>query len=382
MTLDVWILAGQSNMQGLALLGDPAPTLDNRVEVFSSAGQWTDATEPLHRLWESYTPVHRQLERARLPRESALLTDAELAAREATSPVGAGLGPSFASRLADLTGSRIGLVPSAHGGTTLEQWSPVDDGQPASTLYGSMLDRARRALSRESTRLGGLLWYQGESDALPARSATYGEAFAAWIERLRRDLGRQDLPIITVQLGRFAGPVDPAVLDEAAWDDIRESERALPRRVSGTAVVSAIDLELCDPIHIGAAGLARLGRRMAVLAAEGVTGPVVEAVQVSGTTPNGYLTLRLRCSGVHGSWIDAPRLTGFGIGDRGGRRIPGLEVIDARAEGTSIRILTSAVAMRELAGAHLFYGRGLDPDCAAVDSADLPLPAFAPIEIR
>ena len=59
-TLDTWILAGQSNMQGIGLLDTALPP-DDRVWAFTMAGNWEVATEPLHPLWKSYTPVHAEL---------------------------------------------------------------------------------------------------------------------------------------------------------------------------------------------------------------------------------------------------------------------------------------------------------------------------------
>ena len=81
-SLNVWVLAGQSNMQGYGWRrGALAP--DPRVRLFSSAGNWENAAEPLHRLWESYTPVHQDLMRLGMTEAERAMTDAELAAREA-----------------------------------------------------------------------------------------------------------------------------------------------------------------------------------------------------------------------------------------------------------------------------------------------------------
>ncbi|MBC8008617.1 MAG: hypothetical protein H7067_00795 [Burkholderiales bacterium] len=54
---DIWVLAGQSNMQGY---GDLATGLRRAPEVFARcmAGVWGPAEEPLHVLEESPDPVH------------------------------------------------------------------------------------------------------------------------------------------------------------------------------------------------------------------------------------------------------------------------------------------------------------------------------------
>ena len=57
------------------------------------------------------------------------------------------------------------------------------------------------------------------------------------------------------------------------------SQRRLPERVPNTAVVSVIDLELDDLIHVGTQGLKRAGQRLARIAQRELFG------QVGATTP-------------------------------------------------------------------------------------------------
>jgi sialate O-acetylesterase len=386
--LDTWVLAGQSNMEGFAPLSDRSAPPDDRVEVLSSAGEWTDAREPLHRIWQSYTPVHRELYRSALPPGGTPPTDDEVAdAMAGDGRIGAGLGPAFASRIADVTGSRVGLIPAAHGGTTLEQWTPGyagHDRASTSTLYGSLLGRVARARSREGVALRGVLWYQGESDATLRRSVDYGERFARWVAELRHDLALPDLPVFAVQLGRFTGLEGPE-LTERSWDRVRESQRTAPQRTPGLAIASAIDLELSDPIHIGATGLDRLGVRLAMLAIEGGAGPDVELVEAAGVNGVGHLVLRVRCRDVRGGWRGLPRIPGFRLCESDGTPVRRVAVVDAAVDPldpSSILVTTSALAAGELAGVHLSYGQGFDPVCVATDERDLPLPAFAAQPVR
>jgi len=152
-----------------------------------------------------------------------------------------------------------------------------------------------------------------------------------------------------------------------------------------TAVVSAVDLGLSDPIHVGAPGLARLGRRMALLALEHATGPDVERVESLGPGANGHLVLRVRCTGVRGGWREGSHLPGFTLCDADGVAIGRLRVVDAQpdpGDRSSILVVTSPLDPAELAGVRLSYGQGFDPVCLAVDEADLPLPAFGPQPIE
>ena len=142
---DVWVLAGQSNMQGYAWL-DGALVPDERVWSFTSAGAWGIAEEPLHRLWESFTPVHQEMMRLWLPEEEKGISDAENARRENESrKLGAGLGISFAAAMADELGTSIGLIPAAHGGASLDQWGPSIKDLGGRSLYGAMLERIEKA---------------------------------------------------------------------------------------------------------------------------------------------------------------------------------------------------------------------------------------------
>lgn len=387
---EIWILAGQSNMEGLGWEDDPQlnNAVDPRTAVLTMSGEWGDATEPLHPLWESYTPVHARLMRPGIPVEDQALTDVELAHKSRGRRLGAGLGPAFASRLADLSGAPLGLVPAAHGGTTLEQWKRGFEGEAAdstATLYGSLLDRVRLALQKPGARLAGMLWYQGESDATAMRSHDYGDRLAVFIADVRRDLGDESLPVLLVQLGRFTAPIAGGEIDERSWDRIREAQRLLPGSVSHTATVSAVDLGLTDAIHVGTAGLRRLGRRLAEVAHGDLRAPQPERVELIEPTAHGLQRVRLWCSGVSGAWAPASAMSGFVLCDVDGVPIDRLRVVDAApavGHPGAIDIVTSTTSTIELAGISLGYGQGFDPVCRAVDERDLPLPTFRAIAVE
>jgi sialate O-acetylesterase len=384
--MDVWILAGQSNMQGCGVLCDAALCLesasDERIWSFSTAGEWQIAQEPLHRLWESYTPVHQNFMRQHLTEDDKQLSNEEIAARDARDrTTGAGLGLAFAQSMADARGNAIGLIPAAHGGTTLEDWNFNRKDQGGASLYGAMLDRVRKARETADFKLRGVLWYQGESDCGEESASNYGERLEAWVGAMRADLGIADLPFIQVQLGRVLSAPSQApdtFWQGRHWEAVREAQRNLSERVPNTATVSAIDLGLCDAIHIDTPGLIRLGKRMARLATDLKAVPRLKDVRSIPPQPNGFPRVQVRCEGVSGGWNPKTHLSGFEIRNAQNELHPDLFLIAVNvdaADPTSINLVLSGQPNDEV---RIGYGLGLNPYCNTVDDADMPLPAFAP----
>ena len=194
-------------------------------------GKWAQAEEPLHWLVDSPDPVHSGDPKTRAERS---------AEEHKTRTKGAGLGLPFAVAMVEQTGVPIGLVACAHGGTSMEQWNPAKKGEGGNSLYGSMLRQVQLA----GGKVKGVLWYQGESDAIGGEAwKVYPKVFADFIAAVRSDFGQPELPFYYVQIGRFVTGGDPK-----GWNAVQDAQRRLPERVPNTAVVSVIDLEL-DDVH-------------------------------------------------------------------------------------------------------------------------------------
>ena len=387
MTRDVWLLIGQSNMQGCGLLRE-ATAPDPRVFNFSSAGQWETAQEPLHRLWESYTPVHQDLMRASFTTdEERARSDAEFAAAERENAVvGAGMGLPFGIAMADATGREIGLIAAAHGGTSLEQWNPNQKERGESSLYGAALSRVKRALgSCPTARLRGALWYQGESDALLDFSDDYGARLNALIDALRDDLKMPELPFIAVQLGclrQTPTEAENVRAQEKHWDEVREQTAQLPDDTPHCAVVAAIDLGLIDQIHIDTAGLVRLGKRAALqalsLCSDGVdAAPRVVKIE-KADHPYGFGSLRLNCENVSGGWNPRRNLSGFSLHTPDGAIHPHQRIIAANAAQDDARVLELTITLPPDENLRLGYGLGFMPYANATDDRDMALASFLP----
>jgi sialate O-acetylesterase len=241
---DLWVLAGQSNMQGVGDLVDVTPPSE-RVMALGMDGKWVAAEEPLHWLVDSPDPVHSGKPDDREARSRAEHRD---------RTKGAGLGLPFGVALAGATNVPVGLVVCAHGGTSMAQWDPAKKEEGGNSLYGSMLRQVKLA----GGKVRGVLWYQGESDASATAAPKFAETFTKFIGAVRSDFGQPELPFYYVQIGRFVFTGDPQ-----GWNIVRDAQRLIPDRVRGTAVVASIDLELDDAIHVGTPGLKRGGGRRA-----------------------------------------------------------------------------------------------------------------------
>ena len=286
---DLWVLAGQSNMQGVGDLVDVTPP-HPQVMMLGMDGKWKPAEEPLHWLVDSPDPVHSLDPKTREQRS---------AREHKNRPKGAGLGLPFAAALTEATGVPIGLVICAHGGTSMAQWDPAKKDEGGKSLYGSML----RQFQHAGGKVKGVLWNQGESDANPEASKGFAHVFARFIAAVRSDFGQPELPFYLVQIGRFVR----ARATRGRWNTVQEAQRRLPERMPNTAVVSVIDLELDDAIHVGTQGMKRAGQRLARIALREQFG------HVGATTP----TLDRVARGPHNTLV--VKFKGVNMAGPGGR---------------------------------------------------------------
>jgi hypothetical protein len=354
---DLWILAGQSNMEGVGDLVDveaPHPL----VHSFQSREQWTPAEEPLHWLGESPRPVHHVI--------SGLPVPTEIPPRDPARTKGAGLGLTFAKMRAEQTGVPIGLVPAAHGGTSMQQWDPARKGQGGHSLYGATLERVKAV----GGKVAGILWYQGESDANPADAALYEARMTDLVQSFRADLVQPDLPFYYVQLGGFVS--DPFPESVSGWNRVRESQRTWQETLPNVGMVSAIDCGLDDGIHIDTLGLKSLGKRLAAVAA-GQPAPALAAVTFEPT--NGWL--RVSFANVQGGLQAAGRPAGFSLRDAVGNELPLIYKVTLDGPDALLKLTDPA----RLPGASLWYGWDLAPYCNVTDATGAAVPAFGPVRL-
>lgn len=226
-TLQVFLLAGQSNMAGRGTVDAQDRVVNPRVLALNESMKWAPAVDPLH--WD----------------KPAL--------------VGVGPGRAFGLALAARDpNARIGLVPAAVGGSPISSWEPgARDPATGTYPYDDALARIRIAMRDGKVR--AILWHQGESDATPTQSPVYEAKLRAVIARFRSDLGEPELPFIIGQLGQFDGR--PWTADVQRVD---AAHRAIAASVPNVAYVSSDGLrDKGDSLHFDAPSARTFGQRYA-----------------------------------------------------------------------------------------------------------------------
>lgn len=363
---DVWLLAGQSNMQGIGNMTG-APKTHPLIHSFSMRREWRKAAEPLHVLAESPDFCHNGGKQCSLEEGEELRK----------SPKGVGSGLFFARAMLERSGVPQGLICTAQGGTSMTQWTPRREIDGKVSLYGSLMN----SVEATGQPVAGMLWYQGESDAnakdLPHYTARMKELVAA----LRKDLRLPKLPWLTVQLARVFGARSGE--EDANWNQLQEQQRLLPRTIRNLAVVAAIDLPLDDNIHISAEGQARLAVRLAREADRLAYGNRRETrpPQLKPIPQAGGLGLSRRSLGmavdvgfdcVEGGLRSTGEPVGFALVDEAGKDLRGIYKITLHGNVARLHLGASPI------GARICYGLGAVPICNITDARDHSLPVFSP----
>jgi hypothetical protein len=232
----LFVLAGQSNMVGWAELPpEEERRRDPRIYVFGNDYRWRPGLEPVD--------------------------DARAQVDRVSEDRAAGFGPSMAFALESVArrpDTVLGLIPCAKGASSIEEWQRSLSDQ---TLYGSCLKRIRAA--EPMGEVAGVLFFQGEADALeptqarvPLHAADWAEWFTRLVSSLREDLGDAELPVVFAQIGTTTH-------GEAftAWESVKAQQASVAlRRVS---MIRTDDLDTFDGLHFTAESYRTIGQRFA-----------------------------------------------------------------------------------------------------------------------
>ncbi|QAT43791.1 sialate O-acetylesterase [Aminipila luticellarii] len=159
-----FLLIGQSNMAGRGFTNEVPPIYNERIMMLRN-GRWQMMNEPIH----------------------------------FDRPV-AGVGPaaSFAEAWCeDNEGEKIGLIPGAEGGSSIDEWA-IDG-----ALFRHAINEAQFAM--EDSKLGGVLWHQGENDSQDGKYKEYYQKIQRIFFQIRKELSAPDIPFIIGGLGDYLG---------------------------------------------------------------------------------------------------------------------------------------------------------------------------------
>jgi hypothetical protein len=259
--VDVYLLGGQSNMQGIGKLADlPADVPREPTDTFFWNGK---AFEPL--IVGTTRTSNRPDE---FGPEIGLATTLPANGRRhdlvkyAASGMPLHHGWNAATWVGDPPGpKRRSFYPGER---------PADPNQ--GTLYREMLIRFRAAIAAVKERgdtpaIRGFAWMQGEADAKHERSATdYAASLRRLRDRLATDLGVDALPLVFGQVL----PHEPAMARFTHRREIRDAMAAADERSGRPEAVPLARMVstegfglLSDTVHYDAAGQLALGRAFA-----------------------------------------------------------------------------------------------------------------------
>jgi len=356
---DLWILGGQSNMQGCGLRKSALPPIP-QVRAFFMDDRWAPAKDPLHNLWNAVDEAHRLIHWG-IP--------VEVPSR------GVGPGVAFGQAMYELTGVPQGLLACAHGGTTMSEWNPKLKQQGSKSLYGATV----RRLKKNGGKVAGVVWYQGCSDANVDAAPLYTKRMKELVAAFRRDCGDADLPFVAVQIANVYGPG----FDRASWNSVQDQERRLPDVIKRCNVVPAIDASYDDTIHLDGPSQHRLGKRLAramlaLITNDPVTRQPISMKKVTYRSNRmlGSMDITIEFDHVVGGLQATGRPMGFTLNSKAGETL----FYKTEIDGNKV-ILHSNVMAWDIEHKELWYGYGTMPYCNITDGADRALPVFGPINI-
>ena len=238
--IKVFILAGQSNMEGQAvadldgkdynngrgtlasLFDDPAKA--NRVKHLKNAqGEWAVRQD----VWVRYQRENRPLLAGPLGLGFSVYGDKHH------------FGPElqFGHVLGNHFDEQVLLVKTAWGGKSLyKDFRPPSSGGRVGPYYTKMLAEVRQALANLETdfpgsrgrgyELAGLVWYQGWNDGVDPKNAVpeYEQNLTNLIKDVRAEFQSPRLPVV---VGELTGPWVKA---PGAWATLRQAQAAVAAR--------------------------------------------------------------------------------------------------------------------------------------------------------
>lgn len=367
---DLWILAGQSNMEGVGHFtsSDWARVQNENIRALFMQDVWGKAKHPLHEVWCAFDKVHTEVLGAVKP------------------PViywGVGPGLSFADRMYELTGVPQGLICCAHGGTTLEQWNPKKKNEGGDkSLYAATI----RRFKTNGSNVKGMFWYQGCSETFDDGIQLFDNNMKELIENFRSDF-QKNIPVIQVQISKvfvFSSDKMPDL-----WNKIRELQRTLHTKISNIDTIYAISKSLDDVIHLSSSAQNELGIEgaecmYALIHGKNDKGCIPSPKYVGNKAVinplSGTVDIEVTFENLYGALKSEGLPYGFEISDKTDS-ITGNDIFDIKLSGNKV-ILRVGKTADLMENSYLFYGFGLTPYCNITDQKGRSIPALGPVKVN
>ena len=386
---DVWLASGQSNME-FPLQG----TGNWKTGVYNAATEVSAANFPQVRLFQ----VHQKVAFSPAPDVDA---DGWVAATPATVGNFSAVAYLFGRELHQRYRIPIGMIEADWGGTVAEAWMS-EAGLKAFPEFRESIDTVIRAneattaadlsqLPQPSAgskrlndpsrptvlfnsmiaplthfRLKGVIWYQGEANAMDDRAAQYRRLFPALIEDWRSQW-TYPVPFLFVQLAGYGhNEVEPA---QYPWADLREAQ-SLALALPATGMATAIDIGDENDIH--PKDKQDVAHRLALAAAKVVygdtvvdSGPTYQSMRIEGNH------IRIQFSHIgSGLWIKDKYgyCRGFEIAAGDGQ----FRWAQAQKEGDEVVVFNNTVSQPVA----VRYDWSNTPDGNVYNQEGLPTPPF------
>ena len=241
-TYDVYLMAGQSNMDGRGLVSELSQEqqqpIDQAIIFYRSMPVTSDGWQPLAPGF-SVPPKYRD---------------------DLPSPT-FGIEIGFAQAMVKAQpGTKLALIKGSKGGTSLRaDWKPGVKGDKASQgpRYRDFIETIKLATAELSKRgdtfvIRGLLWHQGEADK-KSSAKVYRRRLNEFIDRIREDVGIPDLPVVVGE-----------VFDNGKRDTVLEATQRVAKESPIVGLVTNEGTTTSDPgTHFDAASQLLLGGRYA-----------------------------------------------------------------------------------------------------------------------
>lgn len=178
-SMDIFLFIGQSNMAGVAKIGNLDTVTLTNVYLLNDSNLWEKAKNETNAGFNRYSSVKGKTHRL-------------------------SISYTFSRKVSTYTGRKIGVVSNARGATGIGQWQKNYQGLDDYNLYEEAVRRTKAALAlNPGSKVKGIIWHQGESDNAKAKSEIYMERLENLVNDLRSDLGDHRIPFIAGEVGKW-----------------------------------------------------------------------------------------------------------------------------------------------------------------------------------